>query len=67
VTEKNVLKYGPKAEHEDRKAALQIQRDILNQSQSGIFDGTDGGETAKKNRCSSLFNVDLVVSDVVAK
>jgi hypothetical protein len=54
VTEKNVLKYGPKAEHEDRKAALQIQRDILNQSQSGIFDGTDGGETAKKNRCSSL-------------
>ena len=35
------------AEHEDRKAALQIQRDILNQSKAGIFDGAEKEAKAK--------------------
>ena len=37
------------AEHEDRKAALQIQRDILNQSKAGIFDETEKAAKLKQN------------------
>jgi hypothetical protein len=41
------------AKHEDRKAALQIQRDILQSSKNSIFAGQSNGGEASSSESSS--------------
>ena len=44
------------AEHEDRKAALQIQKDILKQFKSGIIGSSDEKDGLKNGKASSNGN-----------